>query len=223
MIEEQRITKILFVAAVAIVFLNVANVFLGQPSWQITRLIGLDTESNFSTWFSGMILAIAAFFAYQVSVAAGPHRGCRTWQIVAFVLLFMSCDEVAMIHENAGEFIAKHFIVLSQTKHSAWLLVFGVPILIGVMFLARRINLYITSSKAHLFLGVGLLSYIAGAFLFESMLGLRFFPDLAKTTWLWTTEEIFEEGLEMLGVIMIIKGLQEQHKASITTTVLCLS
>lgn len=213
MIEDPRITKILFIAALAILFLNVVNVFLGEPSWQITRLIDLDTESNFSTWFSGMILAIAAFFAYQVSVAAGPGRGRRTWRVAAFVLLLMSCDEVAMIHENTGEFIVKHFIDLSQTKHSAWLLTLGVPALIGAMFLSRRINSCITSPKARLFFGAGLLSYIAGAFLLESMLGLRVFPGLAKTTWFWTMEEIFEEGLEMSGVIFIIKGLQEQYKS----------
>lgn len=217
LIEGPRVTRILFIAALAIVFLNVLNVFLGEPSWQFTRLIDFDTESNFSTWFSSIILALAAFFAYQVSVIAGPERGRRIWQIAALVLLFMSCDEVAMIHEYIGEFFAKHFFDFSQTSHSAWLLVLGVPVLVGFMFLVSRTYLHIRSAKARLFLGAGLLSYIAGAFLFESMLGFRVFPDLAKITWLWTMEVIFEEGLEMSGVIMIIKGLQEQYKASTTT------
>lgn len=212
MIENLKMTKILFTVALAIVLLNTINIFLGSPSWQFTRLFGLDTESNFPTWFSSIMLALAAFFAYQVSVISGPERGCRIWQVAALVLLFLSCDEVAMIHEYVGEFFAKHFFDFSQTSHSAWLLVLGVPTLVGAMFLVSRISLYIRSVKARLFLGAGLLFYITGVFLLESMLGLRIFPDLAKTTWLWIMEVIFEEGFEMAGVIMIIKGLQEQYK-----------
>ena len=63
--SEKTLINSLFIIVGFIIFLNIINALFNKPSWQINRFINVDEEANFSAWFSGMILAIASFFAYQ--------------------------------------------------------------------------------------------------------------------------------------------------------------
>ena len=45
--DERKLIKNIIVITFFIVFLNIANMLLGEPSWQITRLIDVGYESNF--------------------------------------------------------------------------------------------------------------------------------------------------------------------------------
>jgi hypothetical protein len=211
-IDGYLLAKSLVAFTVSLVAVNFINQLLGEPQHLVTRMIDLDTEANLPTWFSGCLHAIAAYFAYQVSIIAGSHRGRRLWQVVSLVFVLMSCDEVAQIHESVGVYFVNHHSSMARLKISPWLVVLGVPLLAGFAILARKVSLYIKRPKTRFYFGIGLLCLIGGAFILESTLRLQFFQSLGKIRWIWLLEKDLEEGLEMVGVILMIRGLLDQRK-----------
>src|SRR3989338_1044170 len=112
--HEKRLIRILMIIIAGLILLNIINILLNKPSWQIDRFINVGEESNFPTWFSSMLLAIAGFFAYKCSlIIETQKKGKMIWQLLSIGLLGMSCDEVAMIHEHLGLFVNKHFFHLN--------------------------------------------------------------------------------------------------------------
>lgn len=101
--EQNKLLLILFSTITGIIIANIVNIFLGEPSWQITRLIDVGLEQNFPTWFLSLLLAIAAFQAYSCSRHAQKNlKESFFWKILSAGLIAMSCDEVATIHDNLG-------------------------------------------------------------------------------------------------------------------------
>lgn len=204
-------TKWLTLIAIIIIASNIINIMLGEPSWQITRLIDLDAESNIPTWFSSVLLFIAAFFAYRCSLLAKTRQNGKTiWQILSLGLLAMSCDEVAAIHEHLGQTINKYFFHLNNLK-SEWV-VFVAPFIILVIltvFIKLRYYLNLSGSSVALrFLTLGLIVYVFGSIIVE-FTGNFFNYENSKL--LYATELIIEESSEMFGAILIIRGLLEHH------------
>lgn len=211
-VKEQRVLfKTLVGITIGIIVLNIINVLLGNPSWQITRLIGVGFEGNFPTWFSSMLLVLAAFFAYKCSIAAKiKQNGKRMWQLLFLGLLGMSCDEVAQIHEHLGNTVNKYFFQLESIKHSAWVIILGPFVLLVMVIFSVKMKKYLVgSTKAIKFLALGCCIYICGAFLLEATIN---FFNHDNLEWLWKIENILEELFEMLGVVIIIKGLTEHYR-----------
>ena len=73
-------------------------------SGALSRLLfwlGLGGENNIGAWWSGMLLVLAAFFAFDgffnPDKPLGERRG---WLALGFALLFLSFDEIASLHES---------------------------------------------------------------------------------------------------------------------------
>jgi hypothetical protein len=75
--------------------------------------LGLGGENNVGAWWSGMLLALAAFFAFDgfFDPAKGPAEQ-RGWLALGFALLLLSFDEVASLHEYLSLFGVKYLAVL---------------------------------------------------------------------------------------------------------------
>ena len=206
--SSNKLIKLLFVTTFALVLANIANELLGRPSWQINQLVNLSYEANIPTWFSSMLLAIAAFFGYKCSTFKNITLSeKRTWQLLALGLLGMSCDETATIHERLGDTLNKHFLKIEFISKGAWVFIFGPLILVLFLLFALRLKQYLQNSKkAKKLLLIGALTYISGAFILETILAC------SSAKWMWQFEPIFEESFEMFGAILFIKGLMEQQK-----------
>lgn len=204
-----KLIKTLLIITSIIVILNIIDELIGHPSWQVERLIGVGYEGNFPTWFSSMLLAIAAYFSYKCSVLA--KDGKRVWKLLALGLIFMSCDEVAQIHEHFGSTLHKYFFNnMEAIKHSSWVVILGPAVLLIVLIFAFKMKKYLKGSKqAVKFLLLGAFVYIFGAFILETATNLLNHENLE---WLWRIENILEESCEMFGVILIIKGLMKHLK-----------
>lgn len=62
--------------------------------------VGLGGENNIGSWWSGMLLALGAVFAFDgFANAARPQRERYGWCALGFALLLLSFDEVASLHE----------------------------------------------------------------------------------------------------------------------------
>ena len=208
-LEEKRLIKVLVMFTVAIILLNIINRLLGESSWQISRLIRVGMESNLPTWFSSMMLAMAAFFAYRCSlVMTKKEGGRRMFQLLTLGLLGMSCDEVSQIHENLGKTINKYYFHLKNIN-SSWVILLGPFVLIFLIIFSLKIRKHLAGSvKAVKFLTLGFFIYITGAFLLEATSN---FLNHLSLEWLWQIETLLEESFEMIGIILIIKGLQEHY------------
>ncbi len=202
--NNTKLLKSLTIITSIIVMLNIIDELIGHPSWQIERLIGVGHEGNFPTWFSSMLLAIAAYFAYKCSVLA--KEGRRIWKLLGLGLLFMSCDETAQIHEHIGNTLHKYFFNnIEAIKHSSWVIILGPVVLLAVLIFSFKMKKYLKGSKQTAkFLLLGAFIYIFGAFILEATINLLNHENLE---WLWKIENILEESCEMFGVILIIKGL----------------
>lgn len=147
-------------------------------------------------------MAIAALYAYKCSVAV--NKGRWAWRLFALGLLGMSCDEVAMIHENVGLALDRHFSIKAN-----WSMLFGPGLLIIILIFAIKLRGYLKgSAKAIWLLSLGAVVYVFGAFFLEST---NNFLDFDRLKQLFQVEVFMEESFEILGVITIISGLMEHH------------
>ncbi len=203
--------KTLLLIAISLSVLNIINLYLGEPSWQITRLIDVDHESNIPTWFSSIILAIAALYAYECSILIASRKNeKKLWQLMSIVLLGMSCDEVAMIHEHFAVVINKYIIRSSAIRNSeSFSFILGPIALLFIFWFAYRMNQCLAKSiKAKRFVFIGIAIYLLGALGLEATASYFRYNSLEL---LLRAEYVLEELCEMTGVIIIIKGLKEQY------------
>ena len=121
----------------------------------------------------------------------------------------MSCDEVAMIHENTGRGLNKYLFKTRKINSSSVIFLSPVVFLVVIIFAVKLKKYLRGSAKARKMLLAGAAVFILGAFILEA--GTNYF-NKQESKWLWTTEIILEEGFEILGVIFIIFGLTEHRK-----------
>jgi len=212
--SEKFLTKTFFIIIAWLLLVNVlASVGL-IPSWHIRRLINVGFEGNIPTWFSSILLAIAAYWAYKCSLVSNiniKERHKTVWKVLALLLILMSCDEIAQMHEHLGRVINKYFFNSIELA-STWIVYLGIPIVLMLVIVA--IQVYSALEKPNIagkFLVIGFILYITGAFLLEATINLFNHETLE---WLWRIENITEEIFEMTGVFLIVKGLYKYYKFS---------
>lgn len=201
--------KVLVLCVVGLSLLNIVNLLLGQPFWIVTKIIYLGFDDNFAAWFSSMLLAIAGVLAHEASVTAKRCVGSGHVYLLMFSLLLftMSADEVARIHETVGEFLSTIASNgdTSEAKNSGWVLVGGPIVLIvfSIAFYLLKPHLFLVKGTTTL-LGLGFTSIFLGGVLLESAVNLF---DESTPRWIWDTQIIVEETLEMIGTLLICLSL----------------
>ena len=180
-----------------VLLLNVGNAWsLGfGADTPASRYLLLALERNPSTWFSGLLLAVAGALAFVVG--RGRSDAAR-WNLVAALLWLLSVDEVASFHERLGG-IPVIPGVGSRGWVGAGVLLVGVVAVKLVPWAAAQD----TSLRVALFAGSAV--FIAGAIGFEVLSGNHEVTHGPDTTY-WALATI-EENLEMLGVLLVVKGL----------------
>lgn len=208
---DKNLVKYLFIIAISLIILNIIDLILKHPSWHIYRFINVNEEANFAAWFSSIILAIAALYAYGCSLIKRTDQNeRRIWQIISIGLLLMSCDEVALIHESLGQLLNKYIIKSTAIKHSEWIAIIGPFVLVTILYFAYRTELILNKlPKAKKYFITGMIIFLLGSFGLEATIN---FIDYRQQEILWRIEYILEELFEMVGVIVIIKGIREYYR-----------
>jgi hypothetical protein len=207
----RKVVCLLAGVAIALICIHLA-LFAVQAYTGHGRLLGiidrfdLDQENNIPTWYSMMLLLIASGYAYAISCTRSVLQ--LKWRVMALLLLGMSIDEVASIHETANIWAPRIFgdgwnlgfiIIRGWTDIGA--IVVALVALYFVSFVSRL------PSKTRNLLICGALAYVCGAIVVESLLytGLNVQP----YGYTWHIVVAVEEGLEMLGVITAIYALAD--------------
>lgn len=183
------------------------NFLAGEPSVQVTRLLNLDGEMNIPTWYSSMQWFCVAFlfgiFAmYNINWSNG-----KTWVLLLFPLMFLafSIDEVACVHEWLG----KKSDILLPTGHrkdtffritGIWFIVVGLPVFACCLIVLSSLRKFFgRSPNVSRKMMIGVFIFFGGAIGVEALSNI---PD--PHTFGSVVENIFEEGMEMAGVTVLL-------------------
>lgn len=201
--------KILATCVFLLALANILNLIFGMPFWPITRLIDLGSDENLSAWFSSILLFIASLVGYDCWKVA-KYKLLKNRNMIllfAFLLTFMSLDELARIHETIGDDLAKLTGLNNAdiAKNANWVWLGGPVIILIFLYCTYALkDLFIGSMYSFKLLIAGMVSIVLGGVFLESSIN---FLHHEEDKLMWDIEIIVEEILEMTGSILILYAL----------------
>jgi len=166
----------------------------------------LDQESSLPTWFSQILLFIAAglaFFIARTDESPGLHK---YWYMVAAIMLILSIDEGSSFHETLGVWIGQHLgwqLSLGFAVLRDWVLLALIAAIIVGLLLWRFIALL--PARTRILLVVSAALFIGGALIVETLHFTTF--QIEYGSFSQAVSNAIEEGFEMFGVITFIYAL----------------
>ncbi|MCU0736580.1 MAG: hypothetical protein MUF20_13865 [Methylotetracoccus sp.] len=154
------------------------------------RLFSVGLENNIGAWWSGALLVLAAvhsFDGFRRYQDEGATKLALAWLVIAGVLVGLSLDEVGSLHERVGQ------------RGGWWaLLPFGVVIIAAVTWASWQMWTSSVERRS--------IKLIAVAFaLFAATAGNEYLEHaLEWPAWLRPWRAGFEEGLELVGMLILI-------------------
>lgn len=193
--------------------LTLTNLILLMVSWITgsTRMMGfmalfrVGKESNIPTWYSALLLLLAAALLHTIALGkqASSGRHASHWRVLSIVFLLMSVDEASAVHERIGELIGR-LIPLQVLVDYGW----AVPgiALAGVVGLSfTRLVMSLPAETRNLFIVAGVL-FLGGASGME-LISLKWGHAHGMETISYQLLTVIEEFLEMMGVVVLIYAL----------------
>ncbi|MCH8175470.1 MAG: hypothetical protein IIC59_09845 [Proteobacteria bacterium] len=169
----------------------------GFHYWQLA-FFDLDEEESFGTWFnSGLLLVAAVLLIQQARILRAQGAAWqRWWLILGIGFCVLSMDEIAGMHEWVN----------SMLGDTPWTVI-GAPIfaLVGLA--------YIPFLWHHRW-RTGLLFLLAGAIYGGGAVGVEHFTDSEVNSLHYNMWTALEEGMEMLGVIVLIYTLLDHLRGT---------
>ena len=197
LLNKNRVTQLLLLCVSALIGTHIGLQYIeyriADVHWLVLQMFDVDVEDSVPTWYSSSALLFSAALAYlkYIQVKASPGR--YYWLIMAAGLAFLSLDEIAGFHE-----------ALNTLTEVSWAVpALGVVAVAGVLYLRFLLSL---PRRTMLLLVMAGGIFLAGAVGVELATESYADDDLLNTLAynLWTA---VEEGLEMLGVVVLVYGL----------------
>jgi hypothetical protein len=169
----------------------------GFHYWQL-EFFDLDAEESFGTWFNAGLLALAAILLWHQGQVLRVQGAIwhRWWLVLAVGFCLLSMDEIAGMHEWVN----------TQLEDTPWTVI-GMPIF-GLVGLAYLPFLW------HYRWRTGLLFLLAGAIYGGGAIGVEHFTDSEVNSLHYNMWTALEEGMEMLGVIVVIYAMLDFLRAT---------
>lgn len=202
----RRIVSGLLVVAVSLAVIS----FLGQiatrrlDSHAVKRLatwFDVDSESNVPTWCSTVLLAGASMLC---CVVAGTRRigqatSSRQWFVLSALMLFLSLDEGAAIHEKIGHLMEP--LQFRGALYFAWVVPWSAFVVLVAAYFFRFLLKLPPSDRWNII--------VAGATYVVGALGLEFVEGLLLTLrgeadLIYEAVATAQELMEMVGVVLFI-------------------
>jgi hypothetical protein len=188
--------------AIASILVNLSRYELGHYSlFGVVDLFSADDEGSVPTWFNALLLLLAAVLL--AVIAAGTRsRGLaqvRQWAGLSGVLLFLSIDEIAQIHE---EFDSQDMVDMPGPFE--WVFVGAVAVVAFSLVFARFVRDLPPETRARF--------AFAGALYVFGGLGLEFASSLyaeanEREGMGWALLTTTEELVEMLALVVFVAAL----------------
>jgi len=166
-----------------------------EIDWLIRGMFDLDEEQSFGTWFSSLILLLAAllllFHAHNLEQTSQPMT--LAWWVLGFGFCILSMDEIVGMHESLNTAIEISWAIPGAIAAAIVALAY-IPFL-----------LHLPSTTMWLFVASGAL-FLGGAVGIELLTESYAEEDLLDTL-SYNLTTLVEEGLEMSGVVLFIRTL----------------
>lgn len=171
---------------------------------EIEDFFHLDREANLPSWLSSTLWLLSAGCALMI--AFGLRKGRRYWQGLAILFVFLSLDEAAMFHERFGGAFGEIFSAGDYLFFN-WLL-YGIifVLVIGAIYLPFLFRLPRLTRHGLILSGAVFVSGAIGVEMIGAAVHAGVIP-LGSSRMFWGIHVIAEEGLEMLGVALLIRTL----------------
>jgi hypothetical protein len=206
------VTRILGAIALMLIIASTAGQLMKYLAGQeriygLVPLFYLSGEGNIPTLFSTLLLVSAAMlFALNSSIEKNQAtRYYRAWTVLSAGFLFMAVDEATVLHERlipgmrallgGGELGYLYF---------AWVVPYGLVVLLLVPFLIRFVLRLPRVTRLHLLVAAAL--YLGGALGVE-LIGGNFAEQYGRQHLAYSMITTVEETLEIAGLIVLIRGL----------------
>lgn len=198
-IHKKKFCKNVLVSALIIDFIIILlyAVFCVWLGFYATK-INLDHEANIPAWWSSAKLLLAGC-AFGLVGLRNIYKNKSAWLVIciAALLIAMSIDETAGIHEKLGRVVDLVFGDRSETifkKTGLWFIFIGFPFVIffGLLLVAAHRTIEIVPNTLF-YLAAGMATLLTGA------LGIEAITNLLGTGAFYSVGVAFEEGLEMVG------------------------
>ena len=170
---------------------------------RVFRLFFLGFDDNVPAWYSSTLLLVAALLAFECARIAGRYSRWDRFVLLllAALLLLMSCDEIARLHETLPVTLSRRLGLhgVNPFGGRAWLLLGGpaVIMILGGMF-ALVYHVFRTNPQSLRLIGSGFAVIVLSGVLLEAADALLPCRGLCKRI-----EILVEETLEMIGTLLI--------------------
>ncbi len=219
-LSPQKITKFLLLVIGLLIFLNLGERaivrwlnFINNSKIN-SHYFNFDQESNFPTLYSALALGFSSYLLAIIAVIKKSRnaRYAKHWKALSVIFIFLAIDEVCSIHELSIPFLrsamnARGILYFTWVVPAFILLivflivfrkfVFSLPLRIKVLFIASG-AVYVGGA-----LGMELIGgYIADTYGFKTLS--------------YGIASSIEEILEMLGIVIFIRGLLTYIQSQLT-------
>lgn len=207
--KQKRLPKIIglfFICDVLIIIMYLGNHFINYPFDWFSDFIDIDNENNLPAWYSAIQLFILSIFLgiFAIDFSDSKNQLTRLVWFVPLLFLFMSLDEIAMIHETLGEY--SDFLLAGGSRRNTpfrvtgiWMFLFGIPVFIlltaMIFYLKQKFNNIPGVIKKYY---LGLIVYVGSA------AGIEIFSNFYRSGSAYLTQVCIEEFGEMLGVTILL-------------------
>ncbi len=197
------IAAVLAAADIAVLSADFYTGYSSVVIHKLVKLFDLGLEVNVPAYFSVTLLFSAALLVGLITLITKKQKGSHVieWAILTFGFLFMGFDEMASAHERLIEPTrALLGIETPGLLYFAWVVPAIVLVaVIGTGFVKFLVDLPARTRKAFM---------IAGAMYLGGAIGLELFEGACTVGSLtYNTLVVFEESLEMAGVIVFVWAL----------------
>jgi hypothetical protein len=171
----------------------------------LVDLFDFDIEGNFPTFYSAVAMLLATGLLALITRANwNRENGHRFyWLLLTFIMLFLTFDEAAAIHETIGGYF-EDYLDASGFLYFMWVVPYGVAVgVLGLFFL--KFVFALPSQTRNGFIAAGVI-FLSGAMGLE-VFGAREADLNGVETITYCVLYTFEELLEMLGIVLFIYAL----------------
>lgn len=187
------------------IFGIISNLYLEHDYvFGLVPLFDFDTEQNIPTLYSSLTLLVASILLFVIAVMHKKNGSSFfSWIGLAAIFLFLSVDEMALIHEHLQPPIHNFSNTTELLLHS-WIVPYGILVFVFIVSYIRFL-LHLPFNIMMLFVASGAI-FVTGAIGFE-ILGGRYGFLYGEHNLIYSFFYTCEEFLEMFGVDLFIYSL----------------